>query len=200
MVQLMGTFQGEDQFDTALLLTMREDLQALKSQTDARFSGLEEVLQGLADDVKKLVVLRPTAQETPVDDEQSLLPPPSDDHYASQEHGVDIEDAGSSWNYIIAKKGGYNNLLYITVQELLELGEDGISFLMFLSQKRALEVQRRLQQLRSEYQRLQGNQLQEHFQELWKSHYLLLKHKQSRTWEEDIFLAAFDAFISWIQI
>ena len=199
MVQPMSTFQGEDQFDTALLLTMREELQTLRSQTDARFSGLEEALQGLADDVKKLVVLQPPPQDPPVDDEQSLLPPPSDNHYIHQEPGVDVEDVGSSWNYIIAQKGGYNNLLYVTIQELLDLGEDGIAFLAFLSQKRALEVQHRLQQLRSEYQRLQGNQLQEHFQELWKSHYLLLKHKQSRTWEEDIFLTAFDAFIIWIQ-
>ena len=189
----MSTFVGEDQFDTAILLTMREELQVLKLQTDARFSGLEEALTGMADDVKKLVVLRPATPGKSVDNSES------DDHQIPQKSIVDIEGVSSSWNYIIAKKGGYNNLLYITVQELLELGEDGISFLVFLSQKRTLEVQQRLQQLQSEYKRLQGNQLQEHFQELWKSHYMLLKKKQSRTWKEGIFLAAFDAFIAWIQ-
>ena len=111
----------------------------------------------------------------------------------------EIEEMGSNWNYIIARKGGYNNLLHITIQELLELGEDGADFLRYLTQERTVEIQHRLQQLQAEYQRLQGNQLQEHFQELWKSHYILLKNKQSRTWKEEIFLAAFDAFIAWVQ-
>jgi len=195
----MSTFQGEDQFDTALLLSMREELQILKSQTDERFSGLEEIVKSLADDVKKLVVLRSAAHQDATIQE---IPPPgkvSPKTAETTKPPVDIEDMSSSWNYLIAKKGGYNNLLYATVQELLELGEDGLAFLAFLAQKRETEVQQRLQQLQAEYQRLQGNQLQEHFRELWKSHYMLLKNKESRTWKEEIFLAAFDAFIAWIQ-
>lgn len=196
----MSTRHAEDQFDTALLLSMREDLQALHARTDARFSTLEQAVSVQADairdlsgEIKKLVVLRSASSPNADAGEQA---PAVASPGASMADG---DDVSSHWNYIIAKKGGYNNILYTTTQELLELGEDGIAFLEFLAHKRDIEVRDRLEQLQAEYQRLQGNQLQEHFQELWKSHYLLLKSKQSRTWKEDIFLAAFDAFIAWIQ-
>lgn len=199
----MSTFQGEDQFDTALLLTMREELQDLKKQTDERLGRLEDAVAALAEDVKKLVVLRSAKTRLRDDDagtDSGVMPQePSSDVVPPAESLVDPEDVGGNWNYLIAKKGGYNNLLHIKVHELLELGENGIPFLAFLSQKRTTEIRHRLQQLQAEYQKLQGNQLQEHFRELWKSHYLLLKNKQARTWKEEIFLAAFDAFIAWIQ-
>lgn len=195
----MSMFRGEDQFDTALLLTMREDLQDLKTQTDQRFAELETIIKSLADDVKKLVVLRP-ADSVRGPESDTRVPAKSFAEVEIETDGVaDVEDISSNWNYIIVKKGGYNNLLHITVQELLELDEDGVNFLGYLAQRRTIEIQHRLQQLQAEYQRLQGNQLQEHFQELWRSHYILLKNKRSRTWKEEIFLAAFDAFISWIQ-
>jgi hypothetical protein len=199
----MSTFQGEDQFDTALLLTMREELHHLKTQTDERLGGLEDAIATLAEEVKKLVVLR--SAETRLrgsgDGAGDEFPPQetSEDVISPAEMIGDLEDVGGNWNYLIAQKGGYNNLLHIKVHELLELGENGTAFLTFLSQKRTTEVQNRLQQLQAEYQKLQGTQLQEHFRELWKSHYLLLKNKQARTWKEEIFLAAFDAFIAWIQ-
>lgn len=192
----MSTSSGEDLFDTALLLTMREELQAMKTQTEQRLAGLEETVQTLAADIKKLVVLR-TVESTERKPAQKRQPQAGEGQKAPD--ADDSEGISSQWNYIIAKKGGYNNLLYATVHELLELGEDSVNFLHFLVQKREYEVRQQLEQLQAEYQRLQGNQLQEHFRELWKSHYMLLKNKQTRTWKEEVFLAAFDAFISWLQ-
>lgn len=198
----MSMSSGEDLFDTALLLTMREDLQEMKTRTDQRLAELEETMKSLANDVKKLVVLRtvdsgdeePKRRSAP-----SASKPPKEGTKEGTEESIDIEDISSNWNYIIAKKGGYNDLLHSSVHELLDMGEDAVSFLTFLIQKREYEVRQQLHQLQAEYQRLQGNQLQEHFRELWKSHYMLLKHKKLRTWKEEVFLAAFDAFITWLQ-
>jgi hypothetical protein len=194
----MSSSSKEDLFDTALLLTVREELQEMKAQTDQRLTGLEKMVNTLAGDIKKLVVLRTVEhkEEKPAENRQ----PQSDDlQKNSDNEAPESEGISSQWNYIIARKGGYNNLLHVTVHELLELGEDSVNFLLFLVQKRQYEVQQQLEQLQAEYQRLQGNQLQEHFRELWKSHYMLLKNKQTRTWKEEVFLAAFDAFIAWLQ-
>jgi hypothetical protein len=194
----MSSSSKEDLFDTALLLTLREELQDMKAQTDQRLTGLEQTVKTLASDIKKLVVLR-TVESKEGKPAKERQPQFGNVQKISDKEASDGEGISSQWNYIIARKGGYNNLLHVTVHELLELGENSVNFLLFLVQKREYEVRQQLEQLQAEYQRLQGNQLQEHFRELWKSHYMLLKNKQTRTWKEEVFLAAFDAFIAWLQ-
>jgi hypothetical protein len=84
----------------------------------------------------------------------------------------------------------------MTMQDLLNLGEDAVPFLLFLTEKRHQEVEESVAQLQEEFQKQEGNQLQEHFKNLWELHYNLLKKKMVRTWKEEVFLEAFDAFIS----
>lgn len=190
---------GEDLFDTALLLTVRDELQAMKMQTDHRLTELETTVKTLAIDIKKLVVLRTV--ETKGEGSEIKSSPPSP---KKPEHVVttaaEIEEMGGNWDYFIAKRGGYNNLLSQTLRDLLEMGGESVNFLTFLVQKREYDIRQQVQQLQAEYQKLKGSQLQEHFRELWKSHYTLLKHKQVRTWKEEVFLSAFDAFIEWLQM
>jgi len=196
----MNMLPREDQFDIALLLTLREEFQVVKAQmmqNELRLTDLENIIKELAKDIKKMVVLRTVAphvehlgeevQKQHVEIDLSTVPE------------GDVEGLESNWSYVVAQKGGYNNILHLTVHELFSLGEGSIQFLTFLVQKREHEVKQRLRQLQAEYQKLQGSQLQEHFRELWKSHYALLKKKQSRTWKEEVFLESFDAFIAWIQ-
>ena len=191
---------GQDQFDTALLLTLREEVQFVKTQMTEhglRLTQVEETLQELVKDIKKLVVLRTGEIQAEHPAEPAKSSPPGLDPNATDE--FELEGVDSHWNYLVASKGGYNNILHLDIQALFRLSEDPIRFLEFLVQKREHEMKQRLQQLQAEYQKLQGSQLQEHFQELWKSHYMLLKKKQTRTWKEEVFLEAFDAFITWIQ-
>ena len=199
----MKTLPETDQFDTALLLTLREELQMIKAQNtqhELRFTRLEDTIEDLARDIKKLIVLQAfETKEGGESDKESKKQPSSVELSADNEVDVDGEGLSSNWSYLVVKKGGYNNLLYTTIRELFEFGEDPIQFLTFLVQKRQYEVQQRLQQLQAEYQKLTGSQLQEHFRELWKSHYILLKKKQNRSWKEEVFLEAFDAFIAWLQ-
>jgi hypothetical protein len=196
----MNTFQENDQFDTALLLTLREELQMIKAQNtqhELRFARLEDTIEDLARDIKKLIVLQAFETTEGKPDKESKKQSPSVD--LSDDNEVDIDGLSSNWSYLVVKKGGYNNLLHTTIRELFEFGEDPIQFLTFLVQKRQYEVKQRLEQLQAEYQKLTGSQLQEHFRELWKSHYILLRKKQTRSWKEEVFLEAFDAFIAWLQ-
>ncbi len=197
----MSNLPENDQFDTALLLTLREEFQSVKAQTaryEDRLAELENIIKDLAKDIKKLVVLRTVEAKDEIPD-RDVGKQISDTELSEEKSKVDVEEMNGNWSYVVAKKGGYNNILHIAVQDLFELEEDPIQFLTFLVQKRDYEIKERLQQLQAEYQKLQGSQLQEHFRELWKSHYTLLKSKQKRTWKEEIFLEAFDAFIAWLQ-
>jgi hypothetical protein len=196
----MNTFQESDQFDTALLLTLREELQMIKAQNtqyELRFARLEDTIEDLARDIKKLIVLQAFKTKEGELDKESKKQSPSVD--LSDDNEVDIDGLSSNWSYLVVKKGGHNNLLHTTIRELFEFGDDPIQFLTFLVQKRQYEVQQRLEQLQAEYQKLTGSQLQEHFRELWKSNYILLRKKQKRSWKEEVFLEAFDAFIAWLQ-
>jgi chromosome segregation ATPase len=212
----MSTLPTEDQFDTALLLTLRDGLQNIKAQTEDikaqteevkaqtahyedRLAELEDTVKELAKDIKKLVILRTVEAKDKKPDEEVKKQAPDSDKSDDKDKKIDAEEMGSHWNYIVAQKGGYNSILRVTIRELFNLGEDSIQFLAFLAQKRETEIRQQLEQLQAEYKKLQGSQLQEHFGELWKSHYSLLKKKRARTWKEEIFLDAFDAFILWLQ-
>jgi hypothetical protein len=206
----MNTLPEGDQFDTALLLTLRDELQNIKAQTeevkaqtanyDHRLAELEGTIKELAKDIKKLIILRTVeAKDERPDEEVKEQAPDIDKSDNKDDKKSDAEEISSHWNYVVAKKGGYNNILHVTIQELFKLGEDSVQFLTFLAQKREDEIRQQLEQLQAEYKKLQGSQLQEHFGELWKSHYSLLKKKRSRTWKEEIFLDAFDTFIDWLQ-
>jgi hypothetical protein len=213
----MSTLPADDQFDTALLLTLRDELQNIKSQTEDikaqteevksqtahyehRLAELEDTVKELAKDIKKLVILRTVeAKDKKPDGEVKKQAPDVDKSDDKDNKKIDKEEMSSHWNYIVAQKGGYNSILRVTIRELFKLGEDSIQFLAFLAQKREAEIRQQLEQLQAEYKKLQGSQLQEHFGELWKSHYSLLKKKRARTWKEEIFLDAFDAFILWLQ-
>jgi hypothetical protein len=193
--------EDDDQFNTALLLTLREELQNVKAQTadyQPRLAEIENTVKDLAKDIKKLVVLRTVETEDKEPDEKVKKQAPDIDLRGDNKE-ENAEEISSHWNYVVAKKGGYNNILHVTVQELFKVEEDPVQFLAFLTQKREHEIKQQLEQLQAEYKKLQGSQLQEHFGELWKSHYSLLKKKRARTWKEEIFLEAFDAFIIWLQ-
>ncbi|MDY0093836.1 MAG: hypothetical protein RBT80_14175 [Candidatus Vecturithrix sp.] len=118
---------------------------------------------------------------------------------AGEDHDIDVEGVQSNWNYFVAQKGGYDEVLYMTVQDFLNFNGDPVKFLSFLLEKRTEEVKESLKHLQSEYENLEGNQLQTHFTELWELHHNLLKKKVIRTWKEEIFLEAFEAFLLWIQ-
>lgn len=116
-----------------------------------------------------------------------------------EERDIDIEGVQSNWNYFVAQKGGYDEVLYMTVQDFLNFDYEPVEFFSFLLEKRTEEVKESLQHLQTEYENLEGNQLQKHFTELWELHHNLLKKKVIRTWKEEIFLEAFEAFLLWIQ-
>jgi len=198
-IKVMKTFPEEDQFLDALLLALREDVQRMQTQSvtnEQRLVQVETMLTELTQNVKKILELptfnaRQAAPVQPVQPAQPAERPSS--------APVEAELFSDKWNYFIAQRGGYNTILRITIQELLKLGDDPVHLLTFLIQTRQREIAEQLRQLQEEYQRLQGTQLQQHFRELWKSHYVLLKKKKARNWKEEIFLAAFDAFIAWLQ-
>ncbi|GAK50244.1 hypothetical protein U14_01471 [Candidatus Moduliflexus flocculans] len=110
-------------------------------------------------------------------------------------------DADTNWNYFIAQKGGFDEVLYMTVQDFLNVDRkrDASQLLALLLQKRNKEVEESFQHLKTEYENLEGHQLQKHFTELWDLHHSLLKKKIIRTWKEEIFLEAFDQFLKWLQ-
>jgi len=87
----------------------------------------------------------------------------------------------------------------MTMQDFLKLGENANDFLIFLRGKRDEEVKESLRHLQTEYENLGGHQLQQHFTELWELHHSLLKKKVIRTWKEEVFLEAFDAFLIGLQ-
>jgi DNA-binding transcriptional regulator GbsR (MarR family) len=191
-------FSAHDDY-VSLLILLREEFQNLKTQNgqqELRFAKLEDTLNELAQDFKKLVALGMSRSD--------------DEHVAghvkrTSPRGEPVppqnltDEAQGTWEYVIAQKGGYNHILYTTVRDLFSLPEDPAQFLTFLVQKRDTEIKQQLEQLQAEYKKLKGSQLQEHFRELWKSHYTLLKKKQGRTWKEEIFLEAFDALLTWLQ-
>ena len=120
----------------------------------------------------------------------------------SREHADPVlSDADTNWNYFIAQKGGFDEVLYMTVQDFLNVDRkrDASQLLAFLLQKRNKEVEESFQHLKTEYENLEGHQLQKHFTELWDLHHSLLKKKIIRTWKEEIFLEAFDQFLKWLQ-
>ena len=105
-----------------------------------------------------------------------------------------------NWDFFVAQKGGFDEVLYMTVQDFLGFGaKDPAKLVGFLTQKRDKEVTESFQHLCAEYENLDGNQLQSHFTQLWQLHHNLLKKKIIRTWKEEIFLEAFNQFINWLQ-
>lgn len=120
---------------------------------------------------------------------------------AREDAGPVSPDAETNWNYFIAQKGGFDEVLYMTVQDFLNVDRkrDASQLLALLPQKRNKEVEESFQHLKTEYENLEGHQLQKHFTELWDLHHSLLKKKIIRTWKEEIFLEAFDQFLKWLQ-
>lgn len=121
--------------------------------------------------------------------------------HESREDGEADDESDPNWNYFIAQKGGFDEILYMTVQDFLNLDrkKDTAQLLKFLLQKRNDEVKESFEHLRTEYDNLEGHQLQKHFTELWELHHNLLKKKIIRTWKEEIFLEAFDEFLTYLQ-
>jgi hypothetical protein len=198
--QLPHDDPGSEPDDSKSFLSwLRDEFQSIKAQNvqhELQLARLEDTIKDLAQDIKKLVTLWILEVN---DEDFDGSPRKQHPHVDDSMHQVDVEGITSNWDYIVVKKGGYNNVLYTPVRELFQLEENPVEFLAFLVQKRENDIQQRLEQLQAEYQKLQGSQLQEHFRELWESHYTLLKKKRARTWKEEIFLEAFDAFLAWLQ-
>jgi DNA-binding transcriptional regulator GbsR (MarR family) len=191
-------FSEQDDY-VSLLILLREEFQNLKTQNgqqELRLARLEDTLNALAQDLKKLATLGMSKLQDEHVAGHFKRTSPCGEPVPPQNF---TNEAQGSWEYVAAQKGGYNHVLYTTIRDLFALPEDPVQFLTFLVQKRDTEIKQQLEQLQAEYKKLKGSQLQEHFRELWKSHYTLLKKKQGRTWKEEIFLEAFDALLAWLQ-
>ncbi len=96
---------------------------------------------------------------------------------AGEEYDIDVEGVQSNWNYFVAQKAVTMKCFYMTVQDFLNF-YDPVEFLSFLLEKRTEEVKEKASKhLQSEYENLEGNQLQTYFTELWELHHNLLKKK-----------------------
>ena len=198
-----------------------EQIAILSKNDDA---ALVEILKALRElKAENLKVQQRLAKiETTIDrvaQDRSVVPPPSGGNtydvmdkyiteqiqsgleHESREEGAEDDESDPNWNYFIAQKGGFDEILYMTVQDFLNLDrkKDTAQLLKFLLQKRNDEVKESFEHLRTEYDNLEGHQLQKHFTELWELHHNLLKKKIIRTWKEEIFLEAFDEFLTYLQ-
>ena len=165
---------------------------------ERRLVRVEAALDGLARNIQALLP-EESSVETDLETVDKYITDYIQAHAAKKNSDVDIEGVNSNWNYFVAQKGGFDEVLYLSVQDLLSLGDDSVQFLTFLCERRKQEVEDTVDQLQEEFEKLQGNQLQQHFKSLWELHHSLLKKKMVRTWKEEVFLDAFETFISWMQ-
>ena len=180
------------------LLTELRNLRTDNKRLERRLAKIETVLHDMQHHAQAVKIAGADGNSEAVD---QFITEQIERSLASSTDGQfkDLDALETSWNYFIAQKGGYDEILYMTVQDFLSQGIDPISFLVFLLKKRDKEVLDSLAHLQEEYKRLAGNHLQNHFTELWQLHHGILKKKLIRTWKEEIFLEAFEAFILWLQ-
>lgn len=184
-----------------VLEKLYQEFQAVKvhnTKFERRLVRVESALEALA---RNIQVLLPdeSSVESDLQTVDKYITDYIEAHAVKKGSQVDLEGVNNNWNYFIAQKGGYDEVLYLTVQDLLSLGEDSVEFLTFLCERRKQEVEETVTQLQEEFAKLEGNQLQQHFKSLWELHHSLLKKKMVRTWKEEVFLEAFETFISWMQ-
>ncbi len=194
--------QLAEQNRSQVLSDLYEEFQGVKAQNSAferRLARIESAIEGLTRNIRRLIPTEPFVEEDLTTVDKFITDYIQSHSSANEEHEVDIEGVKSNWNYFVAQKGGYDEVLYMTMQDLLNLGEDSVQFLIFLAEKRHQEVVESVKQLQEEFQKQEGNQLQQHFKNLWELHHNLLKKKMVRTWKEEVFLNAFNTFISWLQ-
>ncbi len=193
----------EKKFSAKILKEMRE-LQEESAGIQDRLSRIETTLHSLLGHVKQLIPNGSfDANYVNIDQfiteqiEHSLT------EQKSLKSAVPLSPELSenrNWEFFVAKNGGFDEILYMTVQDFLALKDiNPVQFVIFLAQKRDKEVDEGFRRLRAEYRKLEGNQLQSHFTKLWEQHHSLLKKKVIRTWKEEIFLEAFNKFINWLQ-
>lgn len=185
------------------MVRLQNDIQRVKEHTselESRLEDLEITLKNLIQAMKMAntnqLALKQSAEQSPEQAAQTFM---SREKQEIPPAESDMEGLRSAWSYFVAQKGGYDGVLYMTVQDFLNFEAHPVDFLAFLLEKRDNEVQETLEHLQTEYQKLQGSELQQHFRELWELHHNLLKKKIMRSWKEEIFLEAFDAFLSWLQ-
>ncbi len=171
-----------------------------------RLSRIESTMQSLLGQVRKLT---PTAPPETVYENIDQFITEQIQHNLEEQEAHEGETPGESssevpeevnWEFFVAQKGGFDEMLYMTVQDFLGIHEKNSDRLVkFLIQKHAKEVEESFQHLRTEYENLEGSQLQSHFTKLWELHHKLLEKKIIRTWKEEIFLEAFNRFIRLLQ-
>lgn len=189
--------------DDAALVEILKALRELKAENlkvQQRLAKIEATIDRLAQD--RSVVPPPSGGNTyDAIDKYITEQIQSGLEHESREDGAADDESDPNWNYFIAQKGGFDEILYMTVQDFLNLDrkKDTAQLLKFLLQKRNDEVKESFEHLRTEYDNLEGHQLQKHFTELWELHHNLLKKKIIRTWKEEIFLEAFDEFLTYLQ-
>ncbi|PIE35718.1 hypothetical protein CSA56_03115 [candidate division KSB3 bacterium] len=197
--------QALEQNDTRVLTELLHEIRDLRSDNtklQRRLLRMESTLDSLSEHVKQAGLL-PSADinydsiDTFITEQiQSGLAQQEADRLEENEEAGD----GMNWNYFISQRGGFDEVLYMTVQDFFSIEKQNpAQLLAFLLQRRDAEVEESLQHLKKEYENLERNLLQDHFTELWELHHNLLKKKIIRTWKEEIFLEAFDKFIRWIQ-
>ncbi len=205
MENVAGRDKALGQNDTHVLTELLHEIRDLRSDStklQRRLLRIESTLDSVSQDVKQLGLL-PSA-ETNYDSIDKFITEQIQGGL-TQEEGEEPEHEEeaaeeTNWNYFVARRGGFDEVLYMTVQDFLDIEKkDPAQLLVFLLQKRDDEVEESLLHLKTEYGNLEGNQLQNHFTELWELHHNLLKKKIIRTWKEEIFLEAFDKFLQWIQ-
>lgn len=195
----------EKDSSSELLEEIRE-LRSGNTQLQDRLSRIESSMHSLLGQVRKLAPA--SAAEKNYESIDQFITDQIEHNLAEQEASEsEIQGETSpevpeevNWEFFVAQKGGFDEVLYMTVQDFLGFpGQDPAQLVKFLIQKRDKEVEDSFQHLRTEYENLDGNQLQSHFRKLWQLHHNLLKKKIIRTWKEEIFLQAFNRFINWLQ-
>ena len=197
--------EHEKESSSELLEEIRE-LRRGNAELQDRLSRLESAIYSLLGQMRKMTPA--SAPDINYDNIDQFITDQIEQNLAEQE-GTENESTGEesfnipeevNWEFFVAQKGGFDEVLYMTVQDFLGFSEKNPAQLVnFLTQKRDKEVNESFQHLRTEYENLDGNQLQNHFTQLWELHHSLLKKKIIRTWKEEIFLEAFNEFISWLQ-
>lgn len=193
--------QTSEQNWNSMLSELYKEFQEVKthnSKLERRLLKIESAIEGLSLNIKALIP-EDSSIERDLETVDKYITEYIQAHSEEQEHDIDIEGVNSNWNYFVAQKGGFDEVLYMTMLDLLKLSENSVELLTFLFEKRKKEVDETLHQLQEEFQRLEGNKLQQHFKNLWALHHDLLKKKMVRTWKEEVFLEAFETFISWLQ-
>lgn len=199
--------QLSEQNESSQIHELHKELQKVKAhnaELEDRLVKIESILEILTQSLETLSSPHPidTMPDDTRDAQETIdeyITEHIQERLSEQNHEVDTEGVSTNWNYIVAKKGGYEEILYMTVQDFLSFEKDPVEFLTFLLEKRNEEVKESLHHLQEEYGKLEGHRLHKHFTQLWKLHHALLKKKAVRTWKEEVFLEAFDAFIAWLQ-